>query len=62
MVVKFVQRVLPAASAKFGSVIGCVVAMRPASAFGGSVHGLGVRDAPIPHHQILLSACTLARV
>jgi hypothetical protein len=35
MVVKFVQRVLPADSAKFGSVIGCVVAIRPLARFVG---------------------------
>jgi hypothetical protein len=55
MVVKFVQRVLPAASAKFGSVIGCVVAIRPASAFRGSVHSWVSEMRPSP----ITKSCSL---
>jgi hypothetical protein len=58
-VARLFRRVLPAASAKCGSVIGCVVAITAASAFRGSVHGWVSEMRPSPHHQ--KSCCLPAR-
>ena len=56
MVIKFVQRVFPAASAKFASVIGCVVAIRPLARFEGPCTAECLRCAhpPSPNPALCL--------